>query len=413
MTDIQIIADERCIRAQAETTLTKTNPHSCPQMDCESSLDRPRISGPDTQQMDGISEIRPTDIILGRGPAFYNNPGNMMFRKLLKEHAVHYRYEARLREKTEMITLLVSQLQAKGCRFLHMSSTGVWIEAPSRTLIQKVGHGLRDARLAVAKSGDTVTVIPKNSRPSVTKEIPRDSVTPVSHGEAETSQEISGNTNVITTDTMTPHCHATPNMLQKSFNLLMGSTSVSTVQHMQGGKMSNLVPTPETGQQLVDTYKTSFPTELLGFASQQSPHVGQGASPEKAGLSFFDREIEEVCVPRDGAGHAYSITEPWLDHPSSSFDFVIEGSLEVEHHSEQSEGWQCNMDDLFGLLRVFPSAAAPHDAHVEGDVDVILKMDAGLGRDESSDDCLVQSQSQPVGCAVPDGQSLCRLFRNL
>ncbi len=111
--------------------------------------------------------IRPTDIMLGRGPTCYNNPGNRVLRKLIKENVGHYKNETRRREKAALVKLLVSTLDAKGYRFFHRSSTGTWIEVPPHIAEKKVGHGLRDARLSVAKLEGGVNVLPKNFRPAI------------------------------------------------------------------------------------------------------------------------------------------------------------------------------------------------------------------------------------------------------
>lgn len=167
----------------------------------------------------------------------------------------------------------------------------------------------------------------------------------------------------------------------------------------------------DTGQKLVDECMPSSPSELLCLAPRQSPLVEgeeeEDEETEKAGLSFFDREIQEIFAHWDRAGHINSRTELSLAHHSSSIAFDIKGGLEVEHHSEPSEVWHFDMGAISG------SAVAPLDAHVEDDVGMVLKMDTGLACDESFDDCLVEYQSQSVDCAVHDGQSLCRWFRNL
>ena len=111
--------------------------------------------------------ILPTDIMLGRGPTCYNNPGNRVFRKLVKEHVELYKNEARRREKSALVKMLISKLSTKGYRFLHRSATGTWVEAPTHIVEKKVGHGLRDARLSASKVGSDIKVLPKNFRPAI------------------------------------------------------------------------------------------------------------------------------------------------------------------------------------------------------------------------------------------------------
>ncbi|KAI2511883.1 hypothetical protein MHU86_2399 [Fragilaria crotonensis] len=81
--------------------------------------------------------IQPTDILLGRGPGCYNNPGNMVFRKMVKEYAFHYTNTALRREKTAVVKMLIIKLEALGYRFLQRSSTGTWIEAPHHMAVNK------------------------------------------------------------------------------------------------------------------------------------------------------------------------------------------------------------------------------------------------------------------------------------
>lgn len=119
-----------------------------------------------------IMATLPTDIMLGRGPTCYNNPGNRAFRKLIKENVVHYKNQARRRDKAALVTLLVSKLEAMGCRFLCRSPLGLWVEAPCQMVKQKVGHGLRDARLTADRHSDEVAFLPKNFRPTVANDKP-------------------------------------------------------------------------------------------------------------------------------------------------------------------------------------------------------------------------------------------------
>ena len=118
--------------------------------------------------------IRSTDIMLGRGPTCYNNPGNRIFRKLIKEHVVFYKNQASRKEKAAVVTMLVSKLEAQGCRFLHQASLGIWAEAPSHIVKSKVGHGLRDARLTASQDGNK---LPKNFRPEIASDKSTDLIT--------------------------------------------------------------------------------------------------------------------------------------------------------------------------------------------------------------------------------------------
>ena len=117
-----------------------------------------------------MAYTRPTDIMFGRGPTCYNNPGNRVFRKLIKEHVVYYKNRASRKEKADVVKMVVSKLEAQGCRFLHQPMHGIWVEAHSHIVKRKVGHGLRDARLAVSQGGNNGDVLPKNFRPAIANE---------------------------------------------------------------------------------------------------------------------------------------------------------------------------------------------------------------------------------------------------
>lgn len=93
--------------------------------------------------------IRKQDILLGRGPARYNHPGNETFRRFLRVHVSCYEKEATHREKRAMVQHLISEFQEKRrCRFLRLcSKRGSWVQAPLHQIKIKIAHGLRDARL--------------------------------------------------------------------------------------------------------------------------------------------------------------------------------------------------------------------------------------------------------------------------
>jgi hypothetical protein len=338
------------------------NPNSCPPMDCEHAVEGRRSSGLDPQDM---TWIQPTDIMLGRGPTFYNNPGNRVLRKLVKEHVVHYKNDARRRDKAALVQLLVSKLQSMSYRFLHRSSTGIWVEAPAKVVAKKVGHGLRDARLVADKNGGDVNVLWKNFRPAVPDQTSADQGVPVVtekvEARKETRNEEPENTTVITTGG-DAQCNAVPaKLLQKNLSPLVPSTSVFDL------------------------------------------HQGS----ENAGLSPFDQGIEEVLEHWDCDGNVKSTIDPWHARPVSFCD------SEIEHRLEFSEQGAVHISETAALPSDSPSDGTAGDAHVVDAVDVALSMYARLFYEDSFDDFLACDPSQSLGRPVQDGQSLCRWFKNL
>ncbi|KAI2504971.1 hypothetical protein MHU86_9500 [Fragilaria crotonensis] len=93
-----------------------------------------------------VPEPRPTDILLGRGPACYGHQGNQRFRMLIHRHRHLYRNQAPRREKAMLVHGLVSLILQDGGRFLQERS-GMWYEVSPQIARKKVGHALRDARL--------------------------------------------------------------------------------------------------------------------------------------------------------------------------------------------------------------------------------------------------------------------------
>lgn len=268
-----------------------------------------------------MSLILPTDIMLGRGPTCYNNPGNKVFRKLVKEHVEHYKTEARRREKAALVKKLVSELSAKGYRFLHRrSATGPWVEAPPHIVEKKVGHGLRDARLSTSKIGGDMKVLSKTFRPVIAEPQHAVQAELVVSGEVittkETRREWSDNTAVITTGEAS-NCLTTSTKMQKNIKHVVNSSPVSSLDMPYGF--------------------SSFPQEVaLADGRRQND-----------GLSFFFAET-------------YTNSSPELE--------------------QWSENWERSWDGVKVGLRlpdVSPRTAATHVAH-DLDVGMVLNMYASV-----------------------------------
>ncbi|KAI2489151.1 hypothetical protein MHU86_25453 [Fragilaria crotonensis] len=331
------------------------NPIALPPMVCEGAFEGRCSIGPDAQHM---ALIQPTDIMLGRGPAFYNNPGNRLLRKVVKEHAIYYKNTTLRGYKSALVKLIIALLQAKGCRFLHQSLDGSWVEAPSKIIEKKVGHGLRDARLAADKNGGNGKVLWKNFRPAITTQMSADQVTTVVTGEVNTTMDVRSekpdNTTVMTMGMDLPRDATAVKLLHESLTPLVPSNSVSDI------------------------------------------HEGSDDSE----MSLFDRKVEEVFEHWDSVGDVKSIMEPWHALPVSFCNSETEGRLEK---SEQGR------DDT----SVSPGDGAIDDNNVEDAVGVALNKCADLFYDDSVGDFPVDEPPQSLWFPLYDGQSICRWFGSL
>ncbi|KAI2504333.1 hypothetical protein MHU86_10098 [Fragilaria crotonensis] len=301
------------------------------------------------------SLILPTDIMLGRGPTCYNNPGNRVFRKLVKEHVEHYKNEARRREKAALVKMLISKLRAKGYRFLHRSATGTWIDAPPHIVEKKVGHGLRDARLSASKIGGDIKVLPKNFRPAIAEPKHTVQAEVVVSGEIMTAEEIQGkrsdNTAVITTGEAS-NCDTTSTKLQENLKHVVDSSPVSPLN--------------------LPCDFASIPLELpLADGRRQN-----------AGLSSFFAET------------------------------YTNSSSEMEQRLENCERSWDDIKDTLRLPDVSPRAVATHGAHDLDAVGMVMNMYAGV-YGQNFDNYIVDDPYQPFGCDLEDAQSLCRWFSHL
>jgi hypothetical protein len=91
--------------------------------------------------------IKQDDILLGRGPLCYRNPGNIKFRNITQSHAAKYVIDAPRSYKNKIGQSLINTTKGQGMRFLIRSKEDSnWYEAKPDLVQSKVGHALRDAR---------------------------------------------------------------------------------------------------------------------------------------------------------------------------------------------------------------------------------------------------------------------------
>jgi hypothetical protein len=106
-----------------------------------------------------MEEIRPDDILLGRGPFCYRNPGNVAFRNLIQKYVSGYERDSPRSVKRKIVHKLILKARNAGHRFLVRSiDVDKWIEAHPYLVHTKVSHALRDARNSTSD-----TLVPRNS----------------------------------------------------------------------------------------------------------------------------------------------------------------------------------------------------------------------------------------------------------
>jgi hypothetical protein len=97
------------------------------------------------------SSIKNNDILLGRGPFCYRNPGNVKFRNMIQSHVTNYVLDAPQSSKKKVVQSLIKKIREQGIRFLIRSKKDSnWCEAQHYVVQLKVSHALRDARNMLA-----------------------------------------------------------------------------------------------------------------------------------------------------------------------------------------------------------------------------------------------------------------------
>ncbi|KAI2492442.1 hypothetical protein MHU86_22122 [Fragilaria crotonensis] len=256
--------------------------------------------------------------------------------------------------------MLILKLEALGYRFLQRSSTGTWIEAPHHMAVNKVGHGLRDARLSTATIGGNMKVVPKNFRPAITEQKYTDQAKPVISGEEQTLEEMCSiksydNRAEITVDDEAPHCHGAPTKPEKN-------TYAS-------------VSSPKTPFD----FTSALQDNQLAVLEEASKHRKNG------------------CITVN------TISEQRHHKPLSPAD------SEVDQPSEQSDRRWEDLNDASMLPAVSPNDWETRDAHGLDSVEATLNMYTAIyGR--SIVNFFFGDPNQTLGCQVEDAQSLCRWF---
>ena len=338
-----------------------------------------------------------TDIMLGRGPTCYNNPGNRVFRKLVTANAIYYKSKARRKDKAALVELLISKIEANGCRFLHRSSCGTWVEALTTMVKKKVGHALRDARLAADKVGGETNVLPRNFRPAIpdqkhttqgmsfsapTADIKQTEERRIA--KSETKDKISFGTN--------PECNDCRMDQQKSFMDLMASSGFPRYL-IQDTMMANSSMTIQEEKQAIQHDNAPSFLKLLDFQSQ--PCTLAERRCEQHSLDFFDREIESLDLC-EGCDDVSYIPEPTPLRPTFCWD--VEGVDDRDRIAD-------DLHEHGALHEVSPHITRMHDTHVVGVLHMALNM---YGRfKESSGGCLADDSSQSSVRSFDYGHNVC------
>ena len=93
----------------------------------------------------GSLDIRPNDVLFGRGKTVVEHPGNMKFRNIVGRHMEEYEAASRL-EKTCMTEHIVELVKSSDGRFLKRDDGGDWEEVDDETARKKVAHAFRNRR---------------------------------------------------------------------------------------------------------------------------------------------------------------------------------------------------------------------------------------------------------------------------
>jgi hypothetical protein len=95
-----------------------------------------------------ITKFKSTDVFFGRGPSCYNQPGNKIFRSVIRPYIPNYHLKSPISLKRACIKRILEELASHDCRFLVRESeySNDWVVASDDIVKKKIGHTLRDYR---------------------------------------------------------------------------------------------------------------------------------------------------------------------------------------------------------------------------------------------------------------------------
>jgi len=100
----------------------------------------------------------PMDILMGRGRHPKSRPGALRMHHLVLQHRVAYDSAKSRLEKTAITKSVLLQLKALGCRFLHETKSGYYVETDDVAAREKISHGFRNQRLKAGGGGGGASV---------------------------------------------------------------------------------------------------------------------------------------------------------------------------------------------------------------------------------------------------------------
>lgn len=104
------------------------------------AISTPSVSSP-------VSGLQPIDVVCGRGGPSNTHPGNLAFKKVIKEHEKRYVFSKRS-EKPRIAYKLLDQFYADGVRFVkrerNVKGNLVWVEIGEQRAYEKVCQSLRE-----------------------------------------------------------------------------------------------------------------------------------------------------------------------------------------------------------------------------------------------------------------------------
>ena len=90
----------------------------------------------------------PTDVLMGRGKAYHESPGNIRYRTLIDQNVDRYE-EGSKKDKTLLAMRIVDIIGESNGRFLREDeTTGGWFEVDENEARAKVTHSFRNLRMA-------------------------------------------------------------------------------------------------------------------------------------------------------------------------------------------------------------------------------------------------------------------------
>jgi hypothetical protein len=111
------------------------------------------------------TKIHPHDVLLGKGSFSYRNPGNVIFREIIRNRRIEYTDTSRRRDKAIIAKQIVASVQSNGGNFLQQNNDYalsevdndcqntsnriknlIWIVVDDATALAKVKQALRDCQ---------------------------------------------------------------------------------------------------------------------------------------------------------------------------------------------------------------------------------------------------------------------------